>query len=123
MLTGAGVPGRQEARWVNAGLGWGCHESGGLTAAPQKGRLCKWMCLSPWGKMVGTDKCWGSDLISLHWTQRNLMGFSKGRCKVLFLGRSQPRQKDWLGANCIESSLAEKDLVVLVENKWTMRWH
>ena len=51
------------------------------------------------------------------------MGFSKGRCKVLFLGSGQPRSKDWLGANCRESSLAEKDLVVLVENKWTMRWH
>ncbi|KAK4831023.1 hypothetical protein QYF61_014911 [Mycteria americana] len=38
------------------------------------------------------------------------MKFSKGKCKVLRLGRNNPRHQHVLGATQLESSLAEKGL-------------
>ncbi|KAK4832897.1 LOW QUALITY PROTEIN: hypothetical protein QYF61_026447 [Mycteria americana] len=46
------------------------------------------------------------------WAGRNLMKFNK-KCKALHLGRNDPRHQHRLGANQLESSLAEKDLGVL----------
>ncbi|KAK4828607.1 hypothetical protein QYF61_000059 [Mycteria americana] len=83
------------------------------------------------------------------WADRNLMKFNKGKCKVLHLGRSNPMyQLSWfnpsqqlscdtaaqkltlsqpkpahqymLGATQLESSLAEKDLEILLDTKLTM---
>ena len=50
------------------------------------------------------------------WADSNLMKFNKGKCKVLRLERNNPMQQYTLGANWLESCLAEKALGVMVDN-------
>lgn len=54
------------------------------------------------------------------WAERNLMRFSKGKCRVLHLGRNSSKYQHRLGADPLESSSVEKDVGVLVGDKLTV---
>ena len=48
------------------------------------------------------------------------MKFNKGKCKVLHLGRNNSRHLYVLGETWLESSSAEKNLVVQVNTKFNV---
>ncbi|KAK4810933.1 hypothetical protein QYF61_013341 [Mycteria americana] len=54
------------------------------------------------------------------WDSKNSMKFNKDKCKVLHLGQHNQRAQYRLGPVWLGSSLAERDLGVLVDNKLNM---
>ena len=50
------------------------------------------------------------------------MKFNKAKCKVLHMGRGNPKHKYRLGGECIVGSLEKKNLRVLVDEKLNMTW-
>ncbi|KAK4831677.1 hypothetical protein QYF61_018674 [Mycteria americana] len=54
------------------------------------------------------------------WASRTLLKLNKEKCKVLYVGRNNPRHQYMRRATHLGSSLAEKDLGVLVDTRLNM---
>ncbi|GAB0204140.1 mitochondrial enolase superfamily member 1 [Grus japonensis] len=56
------------------------------------------------------------------WARANRTKFNKAKCKVLYMGQSNPKHDYRLGREWIESSPEEKDLGMLMDKKFNKTW-
>ena len=70
-----------------------------------------------WSNSLSEELCspW-KDLCRLGWAEKNHQNFTKGKCRVLHLGRNNHMHQHGLELTCWSSSVG-KDVGVLVDNK------
>ena len=54
------------------------------------------------------------------WVHANLVELSKAKCKVLYPGRGNPKQRYRMGSEWLEGSAEEKDLGVSIDERFSM---
>lgn len=54
------------------------------------------------------------------WANKNLRKFIKDKCKVLYLGKHNPRVQHRLGLTWLGTSSVGRDLAILVDDKLNM---
>lgn len=65
--------------------------------------------------------CLLRDLVTfMRWAEAKLMKFNKVKCQVLNMGQGNPRYAHRLGREVTENSPIEKDLEVMVDEKFDM---
>ncbi|GAB0205336.1 mitochondrial enolase superfamily member 1 [Grus japonensis] len=116
-------------KWRSSGVGTGTGTVQHLFGNVDNGIGCTLSKFADDTKLCGVvDTLEGRDAIQRdldrieRWARANCMKFNKAKCKVLHMGRRNPKPSYRLGEEWIESSPEEKDLGVLIDEKLNMSW-